>query len=242
MAAALTPAAFGAVPDAVVLAQGGVWIFERVDLAPGARVARGGVALEMWRADPQAGIDVTAARIVHAGRSHAGAVTFEQLRSPVFRETLCRGAWQMQLPGGHSRAGVTLQAARREFDRYGAWWRFEARAGLGWFAARTGANAVLRIPVAAGALPQLHAGVQWRASGHAALAVQADPDALRPGAWHVAWSWDAPGYRALLGYDAAANAAGVGLDVTHGRLRVVWGARMHPQLGWSHAWSCVWQR
>ena len=238
----VTTAASADFPDAAALAQGGVWIFERLDLAPGAPVETGAVALDVWRTDPQAGIAVAAVRIVQVKHHQAGAVAWEQLSSPVLRETACRTAWQWHPPGAHARVGVSLQAARREFDRYGAWWRFESRAGAGWFAARGGAGVVLQMPFARGALPQLHAGVCWRAGGHAALALQVDPEPLRPGAWHVAWSWEAPGYRALVGYDAAANAVGVGLDVARGGLHVVWGARMHPELGWSHAWSCVWQR
>lgn len=235
-------AAAAASPDAVALAQGGVWIFERIDLAPGAPVEHGGVALAVWRADPQAGIETAAVRIVQVQARHAGALVLEQLQSPVLRETRYRAAWQWRLPRVPARAGATLQAARREFDRYGSWWRLEARAGASWRTAHGAASVVLQLPVEPGAVPQLHAGLQWRAAGHAAFALQADPDPLRPGAWHAAWSWEGRGYRALAGYDAAAQAVGVGLDVARGSLHVVWGARMHPELGWSHAWSCVWQQ
>ena len=240
-AGAFHGAAAEGAPDAVALAQGGVWIFEQLDLAPGAPVEHGGVALAVWRADPEAGIQTAAVRIVQVRARQAGAVVLEQLQSPVLRETRYGAAWQCRVPRVPARAGAALQAARREFDRYGAWWRFEARAGASWCTRHAAAGVVLHVPAEAGAVPQLHAGVQWRTAGHAVFALQADPDPVRPGAWHAAWSWDASGYRALAGYDAAAQAVGVGLDVAHGSVHVVWGARLHPELGWSHAWSLAWQ-
>ncbi len=228
------------VPNATAWAQGGIDALDRLERSPGARVALGAsVGIDSWQIDPVAGIDAVALRVTRRTARFAMAASVDRIQSPVHHDRgITLGA---QLHTHTVTAGLALEARRLEFTNGDHAGDTRARAGFGMQSGSFAAVAVLEAPANQRVAPQVRIATEWRAAGAVRIQTQLDREPGSPSRWRLAAAWRTDPITWFGGYDNAIDAATLGLACGLGRCRIVWGARAHPDLGWSHLWTCEWR-
>jgi hypothetical protein len=223
--------------DAWCAGRGGLWVLGRVEDSPG------GPGSQAWEVDfdawvPYAGSELAggAIRAERSTNRWRGAVRFAQLRSPVgdlsalaLAAAVARHTW---------RAGAALECRSLALDALPTLWTPVVRLGLGTtLGMRVRVAGVLTCAppgeAASGAALAADAallpGVQW--------GVQVDKVVGSGSEMRLGVALGSGPLRWLAGFDADTQALSVGLGWNWDRQRVAWGARTHPDLGWSHWWS-----
>jgi hypothetical protein len=222
--------------DAETVARGGLFLFGRLGGSPGtpARL-RTQLAFDIATPYVGTGLGLAAAELQVAGTNAAAALGCALLRTPVgdaLAPTVAAQAAKSRL-----HFGVRGQARNWRFDAHAGSWDLALAAGIGarlprdiLVAARLEHEPQVAARLAGGfELPMPH-GVRftlhaWRVPGRATRFVLA------------ASSTGACAWRA--GFDVENAAASLGCTWHWDKLGLAWGARTHPELGWSHAWTCV---
>jgi hypothetical protein len=224
--------------DARSLGSGGTWVFSRLVASPGSPDSTAaGFAIGLDLATLYLGTDLTAAA-VHlqrdAGRVRL-AVACTQVRAPLGAETTAAAA--LQLHFGSLHGGVALAARSLRFDSISNRWEFAPRFGLGWGAGRLRAAGVLATEGTGWVQARLAGGVECRLTPHLVLRLQLEQFPGVVTGPRVGVEWQRAGCCLRAGWDDASAACTVGFGWRFAGQRFEWGARSHPELGWSHAWT-----
>lgn len=233
-------------PDASVLARGGVQSFDTPERSPGAPFEPG-VMLQASGGGLYLGTGLVAGRVrvQWARASHATTLVVAQLASPIHRATEAgvamrfrRGAWC---------AGAGVRATWFDFLDAPRVWRVTPVAGGAWTSGERWAVAgAFQLADAASAA----SGAGWMLAVRVAIAPGVVASAERervagePGRGAAGLVVRRAGFDLGCGYDVAARAHSLGAawNLDRNGIGVGWGARTHPDLGWSQVWSFVWRR
>jgi hypothetical protein len=200
-------------PDASVLARGGVQSFDTPERSPGAPF-EAGVMLQASGGGLYLGTEAGVAMRFRRGAWCAGAgvraTWFDFLDAPrVWRVTpVAGGAWTSGERWAVAGAFQLADAA-------------SAASGAGWMLA-------VRVAIAPGVVASAE---RERVAGE-------------PGRGAAGLVVRRAGFDLGCGYDVAARAHSLGAawNLDRNGIGVGWGARTHPDLGWSQVWSFVWRR
>jgi len=224
--------------DARTVGSGGTWTFGRLVASPGTPdSSAGGFAIGLDLATLYLGTDLTAAGLhLQCDARHVRiAFGYGQVRAPVGAETT--GAVALQVHSGGLHGGVALQARGVRFDSASNPWELASRCGLGWRSARWRAAGVFATEGAAWATARLAAGVECRLTPRLVVRVQVEQFPGVATGPRVGLEWQGAGCCLRAGWDDASAACTLGFGWRAAGQRFEWGARSHPDLGWSHAWT-----
>ncbi len=230
-ACGLARAAAAQAADARVTARAGIDVFSAH--ASAAAPSTSGGSLQLGTAHVFSGSGLVDA-FVRARRTwdRAGiALGWEQRTSPVHRAHALGVVVQARTRRGH--LGVGVQMRRREFVRYAAHVRMQPHFGLS--LKRHDAVLVLRAQPTDDAL-HIDLGARIEIHRHATIDVQHERVPGLAARSRAALTLHADGLVAHAAYDVATGSVASGLEVGSRSVHVVYGARTHPELGWSHAW------
>lgn len=180
------------------------------------------------------GLTEDAARLRYVAPSYGLAVGWTRTRSPIHAQHDLSAV--VQVRGATLRAGVGLRFVQRDFAHYAARWASEVALGAG--AHIRDASFVLRaVPHSiANARPRLDLAARWTLRRPLGVVLQHVREPGLPGRWRSALELVQHDIGWYGGYDVSTQAWSAGLEVGVRRTRWVYGARNHPELGWSHAW------
>jgi len=230
-------------PDAAALARGGVDALEAPERGAGAAFTRG-VA---WMASGGSlytgtGLVAGRVRVVWASDEYAASLSVAQLASPVHRATEC--ALVVRARRRMWTAGVGVNVGVLDFDGAEAIARqVNAMFGVGWHP-----SARASVVGAAHLEPRARASgdARWIAAAKfgfapgAFLYVQRERNAGAPARSCFGVTLGTRAVDLSAGYDASARAHTLGGTWNLSEwITCAWGARTHPDLGWSHVWTCV---
>jgi len=225
------------VPDAVSLARGGQTALAGIDASPASPRPRGWrFRIDAFEPFAGTGLLAAAAGVEWVGGRAGGGFAYATLWSPVgdVREF----AAGLQLRHGSVAGGCGIQLRAYELMGYATVWEPTPRAGIGW---RGGPGLVLATVVERGpgpaAHPRLRAGLDARVVPgiRCTVLLEREPGVASCTAIGVA-TGEAP-FCVVAGFDVATQAYSIGFAWSRGQQGIAWGARTHPVLGWSHAWT-----
>lgn len=231
--------------DAPAWARGGTDAFDAPERAPGAWFDRG-FALQASGGGLYVGTGLVAGRVrvQWAGDAQAATLVLAQLASPIHRATECGLVGQLRRRAWI--AGASLRLV--EFD-FGAAaprsWRATPAIGVGWHVPARGAVLGALQVEDAGRVSSRAAWIgaaQFEFAPGAFLCVQRERVAGDPARSRAGIALRAGGFDLSCGYDASAHAHTVGAGWKVDGIGLAWGARTHPDLGWSHVWTGVVRR
>ena len=231
--------------DAPAWARGGTDAFDAPERVPGTWFD-GGFALLASGGGLYVGTGLVAGRVrlQWARESYAANFVLAQLASPIHRATEVGivGQWRRR----SWIAGMSLRLV--EFD-FGAAaprsWRATPGVGLGWHApARIAVVGAFHVEDAGRARSRAAwiGAARFEFAPGACLYVQRERVAGDPARSAAGIVMRTGGLDLGCGYDASAQAHTIGAGWTFEAFGLAWGARTHPDLGWSHVWTCVVRR
>jgi len=237
LALASAAPAWGIDIDARTLGCGGIWTLGRLESSPGcpdSSRSRFGLGLDL--ASLYVGVDLGAATL-HLQRRIAAlaiAVAVSQVRAPLGSETTAAAALQLRAGALHVGVGAAARALHVEATGTDPW-LVVPRFGLGLQRTRLRAAAVLVLETPATA--RFAAGFEYILTPQLVVLAQVERQPAVASGSRLGFEWRAARACVRAGYDDATAACTLGLGCRWGGQSIAWGARSHPELGWSHAWT-----
>lgn len=225
--------------DAASAARGGLWVLGRLEESPGASCSYArALQVDAWL--PWMGTEMGAAsvRIEVGGGRGAAALRVAQLRAPVGSLSAFSVAGAV---AWHScRAGAALECRSLRLGDAPALVVPVLRLGGGaWVGSSLRACAALEIVPPQQAAGRAALGCELRLLAAVRIAAQIEQSLGVGSAVRLGAECGDGELRFLAGFDPGTRAVSVGIGWQGGRRGVSWGARTHPQLGWSHWWTCT---
>ena len=230
--------------DAESLGQGGVSAVGRLERSPGACVEAGASA-RFTVQEPYVGTDLVAGSIVLqvASPDAAFAIGLAQLQSPVHRDTELDLGLQVRRGALCLGAGATLDALA--FTGYPTLFGLVTRLGAGGklpYDALVAGVLELGAGGAGARLPRVVVAAEVPLTDSIRLSLQHEREPGVASRTLAGLAWTHAVLRLLAGWDATTRSGSMGVACVWPHRRLAWAATSHSELGWSHAWTCGFQR